>query len=365
MFVYYFLFLLFPLVLCGAFSSSRETNITVLAVVVVVAMLFSGFRWDSDVDHMEYASIFHDTPLLRDFSPEAIRDLYGEPGYLFISSVFRSLGFEFFALSFVSAAFSIISKALVIRRFARSAGLVLCLYFCVHFITIEFIQIRWAIASALIVLAFLCQYQRKPGLMLFLFAIAVSVHYFSVIFFLIAMLVYITNEKLLYSTLLLLLIVGGLVASGEYSVPEFIEGDAYILQRIVRYLSETLSTVGLISYLKLTIYPVSYYLLTYKHPSISSDSAITYLRKLSFTSIVISLILTVVPIMHHRAVVITDFFSLILLVRLIEHRCNVMERLAAFSIAFIAFGTWFIFDVGANISNNTIYEYKAWLFLVL
>lgn len=358
---YHLLLLLGPLALLGSATKARSVHLALLTLAVIVAVAFCGLRWNADVDYEGYAELFAETPTLGSFTPETVSELYGEPGYLLLGSLLRSAEIGFFALTFLCAAFAIAVKAFVIQRFVRSAALVLFLYLCIHFITIEFIQIRWAVASALIALAFSFQYQRRLVPTLLCLGTAFSFHYFSIVFFVVAALLEIRRESHLYLLLGGLGALGALVAWRGIEIPLGLEADAYILQRAIRYITDTLSTVGLMSYLKVSVYPFAYLALTAGKPQLHADPGLRFLRRLSLVSVAFTLALSIVPVMHHRTVVLADLFSLMLLVRVVELRFAAVERLALMATLCIPFATWFLLDIGANFTANTLYEYTTWI----
>lgn len=358
---YHLLLLLGPLALLGAVTRARSTHLALLALAVAITVAFCGLRWNADIDHEGYADLFAETPTLGGFTPETVSELYGEPGYLLLGSLLRSAGIGFFALTFLCAAFAIIAKAVVIQRFVRAAAVALFLYLCIHFITIEFIQIRWAVASALIALAFSFQYQRRLVPTLVCLAAAFSFHYFSILFFAVAALLEIRRETHLYLLLATLGAVGAVAAWRGIDVPLGLQADTYILQRAIRYITETLSTVGLMSYVKVSVYPFAYLALTAGRPQLHGDPATRFLRRLSMVCVAFTLAVSIVPVMHHRTVVLADLFSLMLLVRVIELRFSSVERLTVLTALCIPFATWFVLDIHANLAASTLYEYTTWI----
>lgn len=358
---YHLLLLLCPLVLIGALARSRDVNLALLLLAAAVTIVFSGLRWNSDVDHPGYLMHFEEVPLLRDFSADSISDIYGEPGYLLLNSALRSAGLGFFFLTFLSALIAVASKAVVVHHFVRSAGVALVLYLCVHFITIELIQMRWAIASGLIALALLLQFQRRPWLAWATLIVAFYIHYFTIVFFLIALLMRIERESRLYGLLALLAALAAAVVSIGIELPAFSEVEAYILQRALRYIGDPSSTVGVMSYVKVLAYPVAYALLTLGRSDLRQDATTTFLRKLAFTCLAFALALAIVPVTHHRAVVLADLFSLMLLVRVIEARFAALERTLVLAVLAVPFCAWFMLDIAANFKADTLYEYDTWI----
>lgn len=361
---YHLLLLLYPLVLTGAHTRARDVNLALLVIVAAGAIVFSGLRWNSDIDHPGYLMHFEEVPLLSDFSAESTSDIYGEPGYLLLNSVLRSAGLGFFFLTFLSALIAVATKAVVVHHFVRSAGIALVLYLFVHFITIELIQMRWAIASGLIALAFLFQYRRRTWLALATLVAAFYIHYFTLVFIIIALLIRIERESRLYALLALLAAIAAAVVSIGIELPAFNAVDAYILQRALRYIGDPSSSVGLMSYVKVLAYPLAYAAVAAGRPDLHRDPTTTFLRRLSFTCLAFALALALVPVMHHRAVVIADLFSLMLLVRIVEARFAAFERTLVLAAMALPFSVWFVLDIAANFKADTLYEYDTWIPLI-
>lgn len=344
----------------------RYLNLCALTFCAVVVFLIAGLRWNTDIDYQPYVEMFNDTPFLDDFNYESIKNLYGEAGYLFLNSVFKTLGIDFFMLAFLCAFLSISIKSYVFSGLCKSASLAFCLYLCVHFITIEIIQIRWAVATAFISLAFYFQFLRKYKSVIFCFVLSLGFHYFSFIFIVLAFLIGVNGHKRY-----VLLLVSSFIFSLVFN-PEVlgwvltIESDVYVIKRIVRYISDPESKVGIFSYLKILIYPALYYIcVAIDAAGVKEDSRLnTFLFRLSFTSLSISLLMVPFPIFHYRAIVIAEIFSIILIVNAISNVRNNMFKVLVFISISIGYGAWYVLDVLNYIKAGRLNEYNTWLGLV-
>lgn len=367
MVIYYAILLLLPLSLVATLMRRRSSDLLVLTLAAASTMAISGLRWESDVDHPGYAEMYEETPDLASFSPDSIRELHGEPGYLLVSSALKALGVEFYALSFLCALFALGAKAFVANRFTSGGSLAFCLYLCTHFITIEFIQIRWAVASALIGLAFWNQYTRRLGMAALYLALAVAFHYFAAVFVLVALLVELRSDRLFYVIVLMMSVTGALLAWDwplGVVAPELPESDVYVLERATRYLSDPLSHVGVLSYLRLAAFPVLYFLVNAWYQT-GTDEVVAFLRRAAFASIGVTLLVSFVPLMHFRAVAVADVFSLLLVVRLLERRVPAFERATALAVFTGLYAIWYVMDVRNYVTADLLYEYKSWLRFVI
>jgi hypothetical protein len=284
--VYAFPALLAVLAYVVYLTGDRRRDGQLVLVTSILVVLISGLRWGSDADFLDYLGMFEETPTLRHFSPDSIQGIYGEPGYLLLNSAFRSLSLDFFVLTLACALLSISVKALVSLKLSRQASLTLALYLCIHFITIEFIQIRWAVASSLLILALYLQFRRKLWAAALCFLGAVGFHYFSVVFLLVGLLLEVRGAKAFFG-LVLLLGVSGFALGPVLSTTGLIAGsEAYVVERALRYLSEELSSIGALSYLKLAAYVGIYAAvrLAGRDADAPSDERARFLSRVTFSS---------------------------------------------------------------------------------
>jgi len=361
--IYYAPLILTLAALTAQVSRSRQVDRGVLLASSFAVAMIAGLRWYADVDYAGYVEMFEDTPPLHRFSSESIAGLYGEPAYLLLNSIFKSLGWDFFLLAMVGALASMALKTFVAFRISRHASLAIALYLCVHFITIEFIQMRWAVATGFITLAYYALYRGKTAHAVLALAMAVCFHYFSLVFCVAAPLVRAEGYRRFQ-----LMFVGSLLAAAFLSLetvaPLLVnESDAYLLSRITRYASDLLSTVGMLSYAKLLMYPTLYLLCVRQRPSFDwkGDPLNAFLYKASLVSISLTLALSFIPIMHHRATVVADFFSILWILNASHIALSAGVRAVAWAGLVVLFSTWHVLDVGNYLAAGRLYEYRAWL----
>lgn len=359
--VYYFVLVFLPLVLIASAVREKAVSTVVFAGVVISVIFISALRWGADIDHSEYMDMFADNPTLENFSGESIAELYGEPGYLFLSAVFKSLGIHFALLSAACALVSISLKAWIVSRFAKAAGLALCLYLCVHFVTIEFIQIRWAVASAFVALSFYLQFKRKFFAAVVSLALATTFHYFSLIFLLAGFLIEIRSSRFFVATTLVASIAGLLLALGGGVMIGAIDSDLYVVRRAMRYLNESLSDVGFLSYARLAMTPVVFQIMAMRNPLLITDSTTIFLRKVAYACLALTMLVSFVPLMHFRAVVVADLFSMTLLARSLNLEYRRYENIGILSVFSVLYGVWYVIDISNYIEADRVFPYTTWL----
>src|SRR5882762_2430282 len=363
MLVYFAPLLLLAWALIAQIRRNKKADMRALAVCTFAIILIAGTRWYSDADYEPYAGMYDDNPVLSEFNQESITPLFGEAGYLFLSAIFKTLGSKFFLLAFACSVCSLLLKSTVVRKLSGQASLAMCLYLCLDFITIEFIQMRWAVATGLICLGFCFQYLQKHKAAVLCFALAPVFSYFSVLFWIVALLVMLRGYKRFY-LLFIVSLLGALLLNIEYLQVFLIsDSDFYVLTRLTRYASEPDSHIGLFSMAKLVMYPAIYALCVMHRPSFpwKTDGLNLFLFKLSFVSLSLTLLVTFLPILHARATVIADFFSIIWILNAMENTLDWEARMV--SVAFLAslFAAWYSVDLLTNVRSGYLSEYHTWL----
>jgi EpsG family len=362
--VVYFAPLLFLLwALIAQIRRNKQADIRALAVCTFVIILIAGLRWYSDIDYEPYVEMYEDNPSLGGFNQESISALYGEAGYLFLSAIFKTLGGGFFLLAFACALSSVFLKSTVLRRLSGQASLAMCLYLCLHFITIEFIQMRWAVATGLLSLGFCFQYLQKYRAAVLCFALAPAFHYFSFLFWIVALLVTLKGYKRFY-LLFVASLLGALLLKIDY-LSQFLvsDSDIYLLTRLTRYASDPVSRVGLFSYAKLVLYPAIYVLCVWYRPSYpwKTERLNLFLFKLSLVALSVTFLVSFVPIFHFRATVIADFFSVIWVLNAMDKALEGLAKSLSFAVLGALFGVWYLIDLFTEIHSGYLYDYHTWL----
>jgi len=355
------IFLLWALV--AQTRRNKRRDMTVLVACSVFIVLIAGLRWYSDADYEPYAEMYNDNPVLSGFNQESIAPLYGEAGYLFISAIFKTLGSKFFLLAFACSLSSLLLKSIVVRKLSQQASLAMCFYLCLHFITIEFIQMRWAVATGLLLLGFCFQYLQKYKASVLCFALAPAFSYFSVVFWIVAFLVTLKGYKRFY-VLFFVSLLSALLLKIDYLRGFLIsDSDIYVLTRLTRYASDPDSHIGLFSVAKLVMYPAIYVLCVWYRPSYpwKTDRLNLFLFKLSFATLSLTLLMTFLPILHARATVIADFFSIIWILNAMENALDWETRMVSFAFLASLFAAWYSVDLLTNVKSGYLSEYHTWL----
>jgi hypothetical protein len=342
---------------------NRQVDTRALVACTFVIVLIAGLRWDSDVDYEPYTELYDDTPALSEFTQESATSLPTESGYLLFSSTFKTVGSEFFVLAFACALISLVSKAIAARALSAHASLALCLYLCLHFITTEFIQMRWAVATGLLCLGFCFQYLQKYKFAVLCFLLAPAFQYFSLFFWVVALLVALEGYERFYLAFAVSFL-GALFLKVEYFRNLLLsDSDIYIMTRLSSYVFNPETSVGILSLAKLLLFPAIYMLCVRYRPSYPwrTDRLNLFLFKLSLISLSATLLMTFLPILHFRATVIADFFSIIWVLNAMDKAFDAGRAAASYAFVSVLFCVWYLVDLSNYMHSGFLMQYHTWL----
>lgn len=336
----------------------------VLTGISAIVALIIGLRFYADIDYPLYIEMWDDNPTLATFSLDAVSRLYGEPGYLFITAVFKSMGTGFPVLALICGVLGMALKAVAMGRMCRYAALAMCFYLAIHFLTNEFIQLRWSVATGALCLAFYYQYERRWWPMTACFALALAFHYFSIVFWFVALAVpYFRSHRTLFFGVVASLAFGVFLSADTIAPFLMNESEAYILARISRYAAEPASPLGAFSFLKLVMYAAIYGACIRAKPNYPwlEDRLNSYLFRVSFICICLTLAMSSQPVLHYRATVMADIFAAMLVLNAIDIAFERRIRATAFAALVALFSAWYLLDLRNHIVGDVLFEYQTWL----
>lgn len=344
--------------------NERRADLLLLSFIVLYVVTISGFRYFSDIDYVPYLGLYQETPKLADLRIDDVRILYGEPGYLFFTSLMKSANAQFFVVTFLASLVSIVGKSFVAFKLVRNASFVVAIYLCLSFITIEFIQIRWAIATGFLSLAYYFLYnERRKGALLFFIA-ATAFHYFSLLFLILSYAVRVRGRQKYYAMLALAFAFSITAKFSDLSFYYEADTDIYLITRFLRYLNDPLSNVGTFSYLKILFYAVTVYSLGKLKDcdvNIDTDKKFIFLFRSSFVFLSAALVVSIIPIFFFRMMVMADLFSILLIAYMVTRIRTVAFKMTYVYLITILFSVWCYVDV-LNYSNaNRLFHYETWL----
>lgn len=341
------------------FLSGRLLNILFLAFLVYYVTVISGFRQHSDVDYIGYVNIFSEVPVVADFTLSAVKNIYGEVGFLFLNSLVKSLGGDFYIVTFTAALISIFGKAYFASKLCKNSAFLLSAYLCFHFITTEFIELRWSIASTFCIISMYFYYFKNSfNLGFVFFALAVLFHYFS----LVVIIIFLVSK--FPTRFLIAVAVASFVISFFYSGRftglgvETPYDQFYLMRRLFRYLNDPESKIGYFSFLRLGGYIFLILVALYIKPS---GAYLSYgLIKLALSCLTVSIVFTIVPILYYRSMIFTDLICLAVLLLLVSSFSPAL-RLCGLMTLSIPLMFWCYFDYVNTSSSGKILPYTSWI----
>jgi hypothetical protein len=131
-----------------------------LYTIVIVLALVAGLRY-GDFDYVNYAEIFADVPAFSELSLDAISGIHGEWGFLALVSLAKGFGIGFtgFLLLLAFATVALVAFSTYRLSYVPLASMVF--YFSHVFLLREMMQIRAALAVAVVLFAF----SLSPGML--------------------------------------------------------------------------------------------------------------------------------------------------------------------------------------------------------
>ncbi|WP_369435871.1 EpsG family protein [Lysinibacillus fusiformis] len=159
-----------------------------LAVILVILALLSGTRYQlGGSDFIVYKAAYDSIPTLKDFllNFRELDNLYTtfgfEKGYLFICSLIKSFGFNFYGFTLIHALFFYFCLYKFIRKNSYSYLIMISIFLYKIFFYNTFISMRQSITLALFLLAIEYIKNKSLGKYIFTILIAVTMHSAAII----------------------------------------------------------------------------------------------------------------------------------------------------------------------------------------
>lgn len=340
----------------------RGANALVSLAILVPATLVAAGRWMIDADYLPYREMYQQVPTLPGMSWDAISSIYGETGYLLATSALKTAGVDYFLAFAIFAVIAVSTKYLVALRVSSAAAYVMALYLCIHYVTIEIIQIRWAIASSIIIYAYVAYFYGQPRLALAALAAACLLHYYSIVYVLLYFAVRLPRIILLvalfFAFLIPVLLRPDMLAFG------FLESsDLYVARRAVRYFQEGLSQVGLLSYARHILFFAMLLFLrsVTQHENRTFSKLDDYIERVSLVVFAAAIGVSFIPIMYFRSAVLSDFFMAMLAVIYLQRIPQPATRVFIALVVIIPHVLWAFIDIKNYAEVSRLLPYQSWL----
>ncbi|MCB5226066.1 EpsG family protein [Alishewanella sp. 16-MA] len=350
------IFYLFPVYFSAMFFFSSllkvKINFFISLMISAVVVIIAGFRYFSDTDYEAYYDIFHSLPSLAMLEYHHLRDTYGELGYLLLNVAVKSLNLDFYVVTLVCAFISISGKFFFVTKFSYSAPLVLTCYLCLHFVTTEFSELRWSVATSLILLSFYFSFKNNKFLV-FTFTFSSLMFHYST-FLIIPLLLFhkIISRQLLYIIFIFSFLVALFYKFIGFSVAVDFGDTLYALARLQRYLNDPDSNVGFFSLAKLFFFFVVIFSLNFLANSTKFlDREHIFLEKIALGLSSIALIFSLAPVFFLRLAPLFDLIFLVIIFRRI-FQLNTKSTKIIFSFLLVfAFSLWQLISLPRSLST--------------
>lgn len=152
-----FYFSIFALILNNILTKKYEKKI--IEIIILIGLcLISGTRYKlGGTDYFVYEKMFNAVPIINDFNFDTVHDIYGtfgaEKGYLYLNSIIKSLGFNFFGFTLIHSIFFYFSLYKGLKNYTYNFNLLIIVFIYKMFFYNTFISMRQSITIGIFFLA--------------------------------------------------------------------------------------------------------------------------------------------------------------------------------------------------------------------
>ena len=152
-----FFFSVFALILNNILTKENEKMIIEI-VILIILCLISGTRYKlGGTDYFIYEKMFDVVPTLGDFNFDTVHGIYGtfgaEKGYLYLNSIVKSLGFNFYGFTLLHSMFFYFSLYKGLKKYTNNFNLLIIVFLYKMFFYNTFISLRQSITIGIFFLA--------------------------------------------------------------------------------------------------------------------------------------------------------------------------------------------------------------------
>lgn len=362
---FYFPLLFWFITAIRLFFNSLHVKVMYVFSLLLLVLLV-GTRWFVAADFEGYYDIYEQVPFLVEFSVDSTKHIYGEIGYLFIISIFKTFGLHFSFFILVLSVLSIYLKYFFLSRFALGF-FAFSIYLLVSFISVELIEVRWSISISFILLAYYYGFLYNKKLLSSLFFIcSLLFHYYSILFiFIFLFLKFFKNNTIYYIIFCVSFLFAFYIYLNGFSIHATADSELYVIQRFFRYLSDPDSKVGLFSILKVLYFLSFYYFVTLLCRGVEAEDS-EEKALLAFLMIYsIALLLSFVPVFYFRASAVADLFGLLMVFIAMSRLRSYASKIVLPVVFSFPFILWFMIDVSNSFVSSRIFDFSTSLKLII
>ena len=152
-----FFFSVFALILNNILTKKNEKMIIEI-IILIILCLISGTRYKlGGTDYFIYEKMFDVVPTLGDFNFDTVHGIYGtfgaEKGYLYLNSIVKSLGFNFYGFTLLHSMFFYFSLYKGLKKYTNNFNLLIIVFLYKMFFYNTFISLRQSITIGIFFLA--------------------------------------------------------------------------------------------------------------------------------------------------------------------------------------------------------------------
>lgn len=166
---YLIIFLIFTAFGCynltESYRQNKESQAFLYSVAFIILTCFAGLRYHTGADWPNY-ELHYDTILPRidkffEFRYEFFDPMHFEIGYVYLSSIVKTMGLDITVVFFIAVVMNIIGAFILIRQFSPYPFVALLGFYAYNYIQYNFAGVRQAIAFLFMAIAFQHLYKRN------------------------------------------------------------------------------------------------------------------------------------------------------------------------------------------------------------
>lgn len=141
----------------------QKLSIVFEILVLIILIVFSGTRYRlGGYDYGVYEEIFETTPYLSNFTLQTTNHFGTEIGYLFLNSIIKTLGFNFYGFTLIHSIIFYTIFYIALKKYKLNFGFILIVFLYKLFIFNTFVSLRQSIVLVIFLFSIRFILEKKP-----------------------------------------------------------------------------------------------------------------------------------------------------------------------------------------------------------
>ncbi|MFT5759535.1 MAG: hypothetical protein ACI9LM_004302 [Alteromonadaceae bacterium] len=346
---------------------------TLFFISTLSLSLISGLRYYSANDYDSYTWLYSITPFIG-AGLTKFQEVPVELGFVFINSLFKTAGLENYLFLFILAFISIGLKSYIFSKFSKLSLASLFIYFSLVFYNSEFIQIRWALALAILYFALYYLASKCYFRSLVLLILASFIHVTSIMLFPI-FIITVLSIRFNFINGLSFLVFCAFCTSFILDMTDFIKSSpllsygGYFIVKLQSYLNNVEEAISWhVSLRYFFSFILVSFIYSYRVKQLSPTDTMSFFEKTLYSafygSVLVCFVFLSFPMLANRLFIFSDFIFSILLINYLVDRKEINLRVSFLLAVLFLFFVYGVLLQNSMFNKQYLYEYKTWLGVV-